>query len=172
MNRAERRRWTILLAALALTLGTVLYPVDDPAVEPAAIVAAVAQKSGKANMNVSDAHSASVETAHADGIPDPFSPRGWQAPPAPEPPPPPVAPAPPPPVQAGPPPLPFQYMGRLDDDGVEAVYVSHGERSWAVRAGETLDGTYKVLNLEPQHIEFEYLPTGARQTLFLPAPEK
>jgi hypothetical protein len=173
MTNAERWRWAILLSALAMTLGGVFFPVDDPALDEAAVVPAVVPPPVNAVLSAAAIAPDPVSVAREGEMFDPFAPRGWQAPPAPvQATPPPAPPVPAPPVAAGPPPLPFQFMGRLDDDGVEVVYVSQGERSWAVRTGETLDGTYKVLNLEPQRIEFEYLPTGMRQTLSLPASEK
>ncbi|MEH6459746.1 hypothetical protein [Chitinimonas sp. JJ19] len=72
---------------------------------------------------------------------------------------------------AGPPPLPFKFMGRLHDGGEQVVYLSQGEQTLIARVGETLGATYKVLGLDAQRIEFEYLPTGDKQQLALPASE-
>ncbi len=108
---------------------------------------------------------------------DPFAPRGWQAPP----PPPPAAPiaAPPavvapvaPPVIEAPvaPALPYAFMGQFDDGGRQVVYLSRNEQTFVVTPGETLEGMYKVLAMDPRRIEFEHMPTGTKQVLTIPAP--
>ncbi|MDN3577339.1 hypothetical protein QWZ03_11235 [Chitinimonas viridis] len=103
---------------------------------------------------------------------NPFAPRNWQAPPLPVVTPAPVVVAPALQVEpAGPPPLPFKFMGRLHDGGEQVVYLSQGEQTLIARVGETLGATYKVLGLDAQRIEFEYLPTGDKQQLALPASE-
>jgi len=107
---------------------------------------------------------------------DPFAPRGWQALPAP-----PAAPvaAPPavvapvaPPVIEAPvaPALPYAFMGRFDDGGRQVVYLSRNEQTFVVTPGETLEGMYKVLVMDPRRIEFEHIPTGTKQVLTIPAP--
>lgn len=57
----------------------------------------------------------------------------------------------------------------MNDDGQQLVYLSHGEQAVVARNGETLEGTYKVLGIDPQRIEFEHLPTGEKQVLALTA---
>lgn len=109
---------------------------------------------------------------------DPFAPRGWQADATPT-----VVTAAPvvasvviPPNEAvsvpTAPALPFTFMGRMSDGAVAMVYLSRGEESWTVKGGETLDGNYKVVSVNPQQIVFEHVPTGTQQTLALPEPEK
>lgn len=109
---------------------------------------------------------------------DPFAPHSWQAPPpvqeAPkalvE-----VAAPPAPVVPVGPPPLPYKFMGRMNDESdanKQMVYLSKGEQVTVVQGGETLDDTYKVLNVETDHIEFEHIPTGEKQILSIAANDK
>lgn len=62
-------------------------------------------------------------------------------------------------------------MGRLNDGDVQMVYLSRGDQTLVARNGEALDGTYKVIDIAPRHIDFEHMPTGERQSLNMPAPE-
>lgn len=169
MDKATRNRWIVLLSALLLTLVAVFYPVDDGTTPRAtAMPSSPAPKLSLVPLPPSE--SAEEERL---GDPDPFSPRGWQAPPPPAPAPvaaapvstAPVAPAPPP----GPPPLPFRFVGSLNDGGDQIVYLARGDEALVVRAGEVLERTYKVSAITASQIEFEHLPTGQKQTLALPA---
>ena len=66
-------------------------------------------------------------------------------------------------------------MGRMNDGADAAqqmVYLSKGDQVTVVQGGETLDGTYKVLHVEPDHIEFEHIPTGEKQVLNIAANDK
>ena len=168
--RAPLLRWIVLSSLLAMTIVGAVYPVDEtPSLRPprpphATRVAPVEQATAPL---VADNGQADV---------DPFAPRGWQALPTPT-----LAPAaapvsefvgplqPPPPP--GPPPLPFQYMGRLTDGGAPVVYLSHGDQALIARNGETLEGTFKVVDISALQIEFLHLPTGQKQSMSLPAPD-
>jgi hypothetical protein len=175
MDKAARRRWAILLSLLTITLAAIFYPLDEDTAERA-----VAQSVRAAGAEARPAPTLHAANGGQGDIPepsaDPFAPRGWKAPPAPVPAIPKSLAAPviagpvPPPAPAGPPPLPFRFAGRLNDGGQQVVYLSRGDQVFVVRNGETLDATYKVLAVEAQRMEFEYLPTGARQTLTLSAP--
>ncbi|PHV07024.1 secretion system X translation initiation factor [Janthinobacterium sp. BJB412] len=119
---------------------------------------------------------AEVLAAEPASVPDddPFAPRGWQAPPPPAPP----ASSAPAPVATldltppGPPPLPFRFVGRMSDGAELLVYLARGEQAYAARPGEVLDGTYKVAAIGPAQIEFEHIPTGAKQSLAFPVSEQ
>lgn len=104
---------------------------------------------------------------------DPFAARGWQVPSdmvATI-----VAPVVSAPVQLAapiaPPALPFQFIGRMNDSGTEVVYLSQGEQMLFARRGETLQGTFKVLQISPRQIEFLHVPTGEKLLMALPAPD-
>lgn len=186
MNRAAWLRLAaVALAACALAAfsqvksGDVVQDeqVSSPSVsqarKPPVIVAPVT------TMPIAADHvSVSSRDNGSDGDPDPFAPRGWRAESAPaassaapvvtqvivtpnETPPVPTAPA-----------LPFAFMGRMSDGAVAMVYLSRGEESWSVKGGETLDGNYKVVSVNPQQIVFEHVPTGTQQTLAIPEPDK
>jgi hypothetical protein len=170
-DKAARLRWAVLLSALAATLAAIWYPVEEqgqadsiarPAKRPKRTdVSALAQHGELAPMGQGD-------EAHED---DPFAPRGWTAPPPPvvqqavvvpiQP----AAPLAPP----GPPPLPFQFVGRMNDEGQQVVYLSRGDQALVARQGDTLEGTYKVVSIDAQRIEFEHLPTGEKQVMTLTA---
>lgn len=63
------------------------------------------------------------------------------------------------------PPLPFRYSGMLEDSGAPAVFLASGEQIRAVRAGDVLDGRYRVLALSRSRIDFIYLPLNETQSL-------
>jgi len=62
-------------------------------------------------------------------------------------------------------------MGAMNDDGAQVIYLSRGDQAFVARSGETLDSAYKVLAVDNQHVEFEHLPTGEKQTLTIPATD-
>ncbi len=64
------------------------------------------------------------------------------------------------------PPLPFQYFGRLTENGKTEVFVMRGEELIAVAAGQQI-GDYKVEQVAATSISFTYLPMKMRQTLDL-----
>ena len=174
MDKTARLRWTVLVMALAATIAAIVYPVDKTEDE-GAIVGTESARLRQAPVSDVVEHDVAEPSLVEDETADPFAPRGWQAPPPPAPtvtnt----VAASAPmgPPAPPAAPPLPYKFMGRLDDDGVEVVYLSKGDQSFIARNGETLDGTYKIVAMDSQHIEFEHVPTGDRQTLSIPASGK
>jgi len=82
------------------------------------------------------------------------------------PPPPPASTAPPPPAPPpSAPPLPFTYVGKSLQDGVWEIYLARGERSYLVRAGATIDNTWRVEAIRPPVLTLTYLPLGQSQQL-------
>lgn len=72
-------------------------------------------------------------------------------------------------AQAGPakpvaPPLPFQYFGKLIDNGKREVFVMRGEELLSIEAGKTY-GDYRVDSVADARISFTYLPLRTKQTL-------
>ncbi|MBV1777380.1 hypothetical protein KSF73_16790 [Burkholderiaceae bacterium DAT-1] len=111
----------------------------------------------------------------ADLESDPFAPRDWDsAPPTPTPAP--VAPVlvttvapPPPPVE---PPIPFQYMGRMrDEHGATVVYFARGQDTLISRAGDMIDGHYKLISVDDSTLVIEYLPMNNRHEISLDKPQ-
>lgn len=92
---------------------------------------------------------------------------------APPPPPaPPVKPAapvavtpPPPPPPPSAPPLPYRYLGRMVDGGTVIAFVARNDEHWSVKAGSTVEDTYRVESVGDTAVVFIHLPTGIRQTL-------
>jgi hypothetical protein len=64
------------------------------------------------------------------------------------------------------PPLPFQYFGRLTENGKTEVFVMRGEELIAIAAGQKI-GDYKVEQIADASISFTYLPLKMKQTLDL-----
>lgn len=86
------------------------------------------------------------------------------------PPPPPavVAPPPPPPPPPEPPrapPVPFEYMGRLEEDGVVSIFLKRGENPYSVKVGDTVDEVYQVVDLDEAGVHVVYLPLKQRQLI-------
>jgi hypothetical protein len=167
MAIAAKQRWILYAVALVLTLVAVRWAggQDRTEAQPAA-------PAPRAERPVRDA-----DPARADAVPevrldllgkraavapagDPFRAQSWE---------PPVeqrvrrAAPPPPPPQA--PPIPFAYMGKLVDDGTTTVFLARADRNYVVRAGDTIDGTYRIEKIGDEAVELVYLPLKARQTL-------
>ena len=64
------------------------------------------------------------------------------------------------------PPLPFQYFGRLTENGKTEVYVMRGEELITLAAGQQI-GDYRVEQIADASISFTYLPLKMKQTLDL-----
>jgi hypothetical protein len=64
------------------------------------------------------------------------------------------------------PPLPFQYFGRLTENGKTEVFVMRGEELLAISPGQTI-GDYRVEQVAEAGIHFTYLPLKTKQTLDL-----
>lgn len=84
---------------------------------------------------------------------------------APPPPPPPVVAATPAPVVAVAPPLPYRFAGRVRKGAEEEFLVSKGDLIIPVRAGDVLDGTYRVVAAKADGIELVYLPLGTSERI-------
>jgi hypothetical protein len=76
--------------------------------------------------------------------------------------------APPPKPEA--PPLPFQYFGKLTENGKTEVYVMRGEELISIARGETIGAEYRVDQVTDSSISFTYLPLKMKQTMDLPVP--
>jgi hypothetical protein len=64
------------------------------------------------------------------------------------------------------PPLPFQYFGRLTENGKTEVFVMRGEELLAIADGQKV-GDYRVDKITAASISFTYLPLKTKQTLDL-----
>lgn len=79
------------------------------------------------------------------------------------PPPPPPAYVPPPPPQA--PPLPFAYMGRWQEGGQVTYYLMRGTLPVSARAGEVIDGAWRLEPVAGSVLNFTYLPLNQTRSL-------
>lgn len=82
-------------------------------------------------------------------------------PPAPQP----VVAATPAPVVAVAPPLPYRFAGRVRKGAEEEFLVSKGDLIIPVRAGDVLDGTYRVVAAKADGIELVYLPLNTSERI-------
>lgn len=91
--------------------------------------------------------------------PAPFGSVSWAPPPPPKQPP-------APPIEPVAPAFPYSYMGGLlDDGGVRTAFFNKGERVLAVKAGDTVDGAYRIEQLSDRQMQLTYLPLGQSMTL-------
>lgn len=69
----------------------------------------------------------------------------------------------PPPPEA--PALPFQFLGRLVEDGKTAYFLQFNDRNLVMRPGDSVDQTYTLDSIEGGTLTFTYLPLNKKQTL-------
>jgi hypothetical protein len=62
------------------------------------------------------------------------------------------------------PPLPFQYFGRITENGKTEVFVTRGDEVLSIAPGQKL-GEYRVDQVGAAAIAFTYLPLKTKQTL-------
>lgn len=65
------------------------------------------------------------------------------------------------------PPMPYRFAGKVRNGGEEQILVSKGDLVFAVKEGETLDGTYRVMKIGADRIELLYLPLNSRDTILV-----
>jgi hypothetical protein len=170
MDRGQRLRWAVLGVAFTATVTAIFYPIEEADVAHVAVREKPAIPIAAVISPVSAIVPFAAEVSNVEG--DPFAPRGWQ-----------VLPqvvaekvvtaaaavmAPPAPTA---PPLPFQYMGSMNEEGRQTIYLGHGDQAVVAHTGEVIAQTYKVIEINGREIQFEYLPTGQRQLLGLPPQE-
>lgn len=71
--------------------------------------------------------------------------------------------APPPRVQA--PRFPYNYLGALVDDGQRTGFFGRGDTVLALRAGDVVDGRYRIDSVGATSLTLTYLPLDERQVL-------
>ena len=74
-----------------------------------------------------------------------------------------AAPPPPPPAAPRAPPVPFTYLGKLIEADRITVFLTDGNRNWAVRPDDTIDGAYRVDAIGDRAITLTYLALDVRQ---------
>jgi hypothetical protein len=63
--------------------------------------------------------------------------------------------------------LPFQYLGRVIDEGGLSVFLTRDNEPYSVREGQTIE-QYRVDKVGDAAIDFTHLPSGARKVLAIP----
>lgn len=154
------RRKAVLLSALAASLlatwwAAGLEEAGDEAGEGTASPPA-ARPARRAEVRPAADLSALVLTPRlrAEGGADLFAVRSFRPPPPPAPPVTPMAP-----------PLPFRHGGLLEDGGPLAVFLIEGERVHVLRAGDVLEGRYRVIAVSRARVDLVYLPLNQTQSL-------
>lgn len=87
---------------------------------------------------------------------DPFAPKSFGSPAAPQT----KGPA----ARAEAPALPFRYIGKMIDNGQLAVFLQKGDESFTAMEGERV-GDYRIDKITDNEIRFTYLPMKTKQTL-------
>ncbi len=165
MAWSQRKRSVVLGAALIATLAAVAW-VSQQTDETPVLAAPVRQSNAAKVIRPNTQSHVALEKlqrtrAEADTptVEDVFQAKSWYVPP------PPPKPVPPPPP--APPPLPFIYMGKLLEEDKLTIFLSKQDRSFAIKAGETLEGAYRVDSVNARQVIFTYLPLNMQQTLIL-----
>ncbi|HEV2430411.1 MAG TPA: cohesin domain-containing protein [Burkholderiales bacterium] len=63
------------------------------------------------------------------------------------------------------PPVPYRFAGKVRKGSEEEVLISKGDVVVPVKAGDTLDGVYKVESISAERIDLVYLPLGTRDRI-------
>ncbi len=63
------------------------------------------------------------------------------------------------------PPMPFQFIGRLDDNRDLQVFLQNGEKLYVVRKGDVIDDTWRIESINDKALSLVYLPLHLTQTL-------
>lgn len=159
------KRPYILAAALLATLAVSWWVsgLDDDIADPssprrARAVAARGVGGGeRAGLALLDGRRARSLAAGPGGGRDLFALRSFEPPPPPLP----LLPAPKP----VPPTLPFRYIGMLEEEGAAVAFVADGDDVRLLRAGDAIDGRYRVTTVSRARIDFLYLPLNQTQSL-------
>lgn len=167
-------RWKLLAGALALSLlaaGWIdarepgLAEVTQPLV-PARAARTAAAGSARPPAPAEIALEKLRRPQAGQSVKDVFAAHSWHVPPPPPPPPPQMQP----PLPASAPPLPFVYLGKMVDQGGVTVFVAKQDSNYAVKAGDVLDGSYRVDAIAGSLMTLTYLPLDMKQTMHIGDP--
>lgn len=171
-----KQRWIILGSLLAATLVAGYLVEDEPVPEKSKRKGSVASKSTASSPAESRRAGGRERTTELAAAPltfpepapvddvdeteagkkiiDPFRNKSWY-----------VAPPPPKPSKPTAPPLPFQYLGKLNEEGEIRVFLNQQGKHIIVRVGDVIDGTYSVEEISGGRMTFLYLPLKEKQVL-------
>ena len=170
-KRLSTRQW-VLGAALVASLAATFWAAQSDG-DAEGVVQPVAGSNRRAALPVAKAASATEVVAPTDW--QPVQRKVWAAPPDAQfaawaPPPPPPAPPEvkgPPPVPPAPvaPPFPYQIIGSLVESGQTQVFLAGPARSLNVRAGELIDGQWRVDQVSATGMSLTWLPAQIKQQI-------
>jgi hypothetical protein len=152
-------RRVVLALALVATLAAVWWAETPPPDEP--VLPAARPAASKAVAVIPAAPEPKPAEAHArfpEGGSNLFPVQSFRPPPAP------VVLPPPPPPQA--PPVPFRYLGRWLEGGVDNVFLAEGDQVRTVRRGDRL-GPWRVDDVRTDSMTLTYTPLDQQRTLRL-----
>lgn len=75
-----------------------------------------------------------------------------------------------PPSAAAPLPVPtaehtYKVLGKKQEGQAWEVFLGRAEQSFVVRAGDTLEGTWRIERIQPPEMTWTHLPSGQQQTM-------
>jgi hypothetical protein len=168
-TNSKRRRAVLYTALAGVAAWSAWLAVNEPASDPAADLLEVAEPVARTRAPVSAAPNTAAVAQPQPREPESrlalsganlFPEQTWFVAPPPPPPPPPYVP-PPPQVPA----LPFSYMGRWQGDGQTTYYLMRGTLPLSVRAGQVLDGVWRLEPVASGILNFTYLPLNQTRSL-------
>jgi hypothetical protein len=68
-------------------------------------------------------------------------------------------------IEPAAPPLPFTYMGRVVENGSEAIFLATAQQNYMARSGDVLESHYRIDSIDDVQVVFTYLPLKSVQTL-------
>ena len=151
----SRLRKLLLFGALAGIVGLLLLdkPAPAPEVPLAKVDGAAPRASSTEPLQLPDGRGLVRSRGELFGAPPPPPPRKERTP---------IEVAAPAPVA---PPLPYRFAGKVRRGSEEEVLLSRGELVFPIKAGDTLDGMYKVESISSDRIELAYLPLGTKERI-------
>jgi len=57
---------------------------------------------------------------------------------------------------------PYIYAGKLIEDGAMVVFLTDGNKKYAVKAGDTIEGAWKVKFIQSPEMALQYLPSNTQ----------
>ena len=160
-----KQRWLILGSLLLATLVAGYLVEDEPAPEKTKRKGSVAKKSAVspsssagsgrlvANSAVPEPELDEVGSDRKKVI-DPFRTKSWF-----------VAPPPPKPPKPTAPPLPFQFLGKLNEEGEIRVFLNHQGKHIIAKVGDVINNTYTVEEISGGQMVLLYQPLKEKQIL-------
>ena len=178
LTKISTRQWvlgTALVAALAATFWAAQSDGDDAAAAAQPVAGSSRRAAAPGAVTGAGAKTASAAEQLAPTDWQPVQRKPWAAPPdaqfaawaPPPPPPPPPEVKGPPPVPPAPvaPPFPYQIIGSLVESGQTQVFLAGPSRSLNARAGEVIDGQWRVDQVSATGLSLTWLPAQIKQQI-------